>query len=140
MGATNLRRWARRSNESFVSGNEASLAEERRGSYPGTKVVEPRTLPDPSPGPGRCFFPPGPVVRVGAGMRLPVLPEGMPVTELVPAQLPAVRTATPRHYLMCRPTYFAVEYAINPWMNPGEPVDRDLAIAQWEGLRETYLR
>ena len=32
-----------------------------------------------------------------------------------------VRTATPRHYLMCPPTYFAVEYAINPWMDPGRP-------------------
>lgn len=47
--------------------------------------------------------------------------------------------ATHRHYLMCRPTYFAVEYAINPWMDPSRPVDRDLAIAQWEQLRQTYL-
>lgn len=43
-----------------------------------------------------------------------------------------------RHYLMCRPTHFAVEYAINPWMDPSEPVDTELAIAQWEALRETY--
>ncbi|WFE30782.1 arginine deiminase-related protein [Solwaraspora sp. WMMD791] len=46
--------------------------------------------------------------------------------------------ATHRHYLMCRPTYFAVEYAINPWMDPTRPVDRELAIAQWEQLRDTY--
>ncbi|MFY1633838.1 dimethylargininase [Solwaraspora sp. WMMB335] len=47
--------------------------------------------------------------------------------------------ATPRHFLMCRPTYFAVEYAINPWMDPARPVDRELALAQWTRLRQTYL-
>ena len=47
--------------------------------------------------------------------------------------------ATRRHYLMCRPTYFAVEYAINPWMDPSAPVDTALAIRQWETLRRTYL-
>ncbi|GAB3739618.1 dimethylargininase [Nocardiopsis nanhaiensis] len=45
---------------------------------------------------------------------------------------------TPRHFLMCRPTYFAVEYAINPWMDPAAGVDRDRAIRQWEGLRDLY--
>ena len=49
------------------------------------------------------------------------------------------RIATRRHYLMCRPVHFAVEYVINPWMRPDVPVDRDLAIAQWERLRATYL-
>jgi N-dimethylarginine dimethylaminohydrolase len=39
---------------------------------------------------------------------------------------------------MCRPTYFAVDYAINPWMDPTAPVDVDLAIAQWTALAETY--
>jgi N-dimethylarginine dimethylaminohydrolase len=43
-----------------------------------------------------------------------------------------------RHYLMCRPTYFAVDYAINPWMDPSAPVDVDLAIRQWTTLVETY--
>ncbi len=43
-----------------------------------------------------------------------------------------------RHYLMCRPTYFAVDYAINPWMDPSAPVDADLAIEQWTNLVETY--
>lgn len=47
--------------------------------------------------------------------------------------------ATRRHYLMCRPTYFTVSYAINPWMHPDAGVDTDLAIAQWENLRRTYL-
>jgi N-dimethylarginine dimethylaminohydrolase len=39
---------------------------------------------------------------------------------------------------MCRPTYFAVDYAINPWMDPTAPVDVDLAIAQWSALADTY--
>jgi len=43
-----------------------------------------------------------------------------------------------RHYLMCRPTYFAVDYAINPWMDPSTPVDADLAVRQWTNLRDTY--
>jgi N-dimethylarginine dimethylaminohydrolase len=43
-----------------------------------------------------------------------------------------------RHYLMCRPTYFSVEYVINPWMDVSVPVDTDLAIEQWTRLRDTY--
>ncbi len=39
---------------------------------------------------------------------------------------------------MCRPTYFDVEYTINPWMDLTTPVDTDLAIAQWERLRGLY--
>lgn len=41
-----------------------------------------------------------------------------------------------RHsFLMCRPTFFAVNYNINPWMtdNIGK-VDHDKAVAQWEAL------
>jgi N-dimethylarginine dimethylaminohydrolase len=49
------------------------------------------------------------------------------------------RSATRRHYLMCPPTHFTVEYAINPWMVPGLPVDRARAFAQWDALRRTYL-
>jgi N-dimethylarginine dimethylaminohydrolase len=45
---------------------------------------------------------------------------------------------TSRRYLMCRPTYFAVDYAINPWMDPTEPVDVHRALAQWTVLYETY--
>jgi N-dimethylarginine dimethylaminohydrolase len=48
------------------------------------------------------------------------------------------RTAVRRHYLMVRPTYFGVEYSINPWMDPGKPTFTDLAVAQWERLREVY--
>jgi N-dimethylarginine dimethylaminohydrolase len=50
-----------------------------------------------------------------------------------------VQMAQQRHYLMCRPDYFAVTYAINPWMHPEKPVDPDLAVAQWENLRQVYL-
>jgi N-dimethylarginine dimethylaminohydrolase len=41
---------------------------------------------------------------------------------------------------MCPPEHFAVSYAINPWMDPQRPVDTARAMAQWEALRETYLR
>ena len=48
------------------------------------------------------------------------------------------RVATPRSYLMCPPEYFAVNYAINPWMRPESEVDRELAMRQWEALRATH--
>ena len=48
------------------------------------------------------------------------------------------RVATRRDYVMCRPTYFDVQYAINAWMDPTQPVDRGRAIEQWESLRATY--
>ncbi|GAA3426865.1 dimethylargininase [Streptosporangium sandarakinum] len=44
-----------------------------------------------------------------------------------------------KHYLMCRPDHFAVEYAINPWMHPEAGADRGRAILQWETLRKVYL-
>jgi N-dimethylarginine dimethylaminohydrolase len=40
---------------------------------------------------------------------------------------------------MCPPEYFAVEYAINPWMDAAAPVDAELALKQWEGLREALV-
>ncbi|MFC7220054.1 dimethylargininase [Streptomyces polyrhachis] len=52
---------------------------------------------------------------------------------------PSLRTASPRRYLMCPPTHFEVTYSINPWMDPAKPVDRRLALTQWEELRRTYL-
>jgi len=52
---------------------------------------------------------------------------------------PAHRTATPRRYLMCPPEHFAVTYAINPWMRPGEPTDAGTAMRQWARLRQLYL-
>ncbi|MGH3282573.1 MAG: dimethylargininase [Trebonia sp.] len=48
------------------------------------------------------------------------------------------RVATPRSYLMCPPEYFAVSYAINPWMRPESEVDRGLAMRQWAALRATH--
>lgn len=39
---------------------------------------------------------------------------------------------------MCPPTHFAVEYSINPWMDPTAPVDAELAMAQWQRLRSTF--
>ncbi|WBP85240.1 dimethylargininase [Kitasatospora cathayae] len=57
----------------------------------------------------------------------------------MPTHTPA-RTARPRRYLMCRPTYFTVDYAINPWMDPAQPTDTELAIRQWERLHRTYRR
>ena len=49
-----------------------------------------------------------------------------------------VRVPRPRHYLMCRPTYFEVSYTINPWMDPTKPVDTRLAVLQWERLRSLH--
>jgi N-dimethylarginine dimethylaminohydrolase len=50
-----------------------------------------------------------------------------------------VRRRTPRRYAMTPPTFFAVEYAINPWMDVSAPVDVHVAQAQWERLRQTYV-
>jgi N-dimethylarginine dimethylaminohydrolase len=62
------------------------------------------------------------------------------VTAVLPEPvLAGSRIATRRHFLMCPPTHFAVEYAINPWMVPGVAVDRARAFAQWDVLRRTYL-
>jgi N-dimethylarginine dimethylaminohydrolase len=50
----------------------------------------------------------------------------------------ATLTWRARTYLMCPPQYFAVEYAINPWMNPSEPVDVARAMDQWQRLRDVF--
>jgi len=62
------------------------------------------------------------------------------VTAPGPARVPGVRTPRARRYGMTPPAFFAVEYAINPWMDTATPVDVALAHAQWEALRATYLR
>jgi len=41
---------------------------------------------------------------------------------------------------MTRPTFFNIEYAINPWMDTATAVDVEVAITQWENLRDTYRR
>ena len=48
------------------------------------------------------------------------------------------RSPRPRHYAMTAPTFFTVEYAINPWMDTSVPVDTHVALNQWEDLRQTY--
>ncbi len=40
-------------------------------------------------------------------------------------------------YLMCPPTFFDVQYAINPWMRVGDEVDLAGAQAQWSTLKAT---
>ena len=64
-----------------------------------------------------------------------------------PVPAPAAKAATAterqariRHYAMTPPQFFAVEYAINPWMDTATPVDTAVAVAQWQHLRDTYLR
>ncbi|MDT5017868.1 MAG: hypothetical protein QOD39_4028 [Mycobacterium sp.] len=48
------------------------------------------------------------------------------------------RAASLRHYVMTAPTFFAVEYAINPWMDTSASIDVHVAMNQWESLRQTY--
>ena len=48
------------------------------------------------------------------------------------------RIPSRRHYVMTPPTFFAVEYAINPWMDTSTSVDTHVAMNQWESLRQTY--
>lgn len=40
-----------------------------------------------------------------------------------------------RRVLMCKPSHFEVEYAINPWMAHMKPVNRELAFDQWGALK-----
>lgn len=39
--------------------------------------------------------------------------------------------------LMCRPTYYAIEYEINPWMSRARGAEHSVAQAQWENLYRT---
>jgi N-dimethylarginine dimethylaminohydrolase len=65
-------------------------------------------------------------------------PTGLTTGTVTAAPVPDRVSTHPRTYLMCAPEYFTVEYAINPWMNPEDPVDLDLASRQWESLRAAY--
>jgi N-dimethylarginine dimethylaminohydrolase len=40
--------------------------------------------------------------------------------------------------LMCPPTFFDVEYEINPWMHRDNPVEHTKAHAQWQALHDIY--
>jgi N-dimethylarginine dimethylaminohydrolase len=76
------------------------------------------------------------------GMITSILPVEEPRSLDLPVRAaghPRVRTARTRRFLMCRPTFFSVDYAINPWMDPTLPVDRTRAVQQWEHLRDTHL-
>jgi N-dimethylarginine dimethylaminohydrolase len=53
---------------------------------------------------------------------------------------PPERVARVRHYVMTSPRFFAVDYAINPWMDTTVPVDAATAVAQWQNLHDTYRR
>jgi N-dimethylarginine dimethylaminohydrolase len=44
-----------------------------------------------------------------------------------------------RRYLMCPPTYFDVTYSINPWMDPGKPVDQAMALLQWQRIHDQLV-
>ncbi len=40
--------------------------------------------------------------------------------------------------LMCSPTYFDIEYEINPWMHTDNQVQQDVARQQWLALNGIY--
>jgi N-dimethylarginine dimethylaminohydrolase len=40
-------------------------------------------------------------------------------------------------FLMCRPTFYGVEYVINPWMDLRRQPNRRRALRQWQSLRRT---
>lgn len=40
---------------------------------------------------------------------------------------------------MSPPDYFNIEYSINPWMNPANPIHKARAKRQWQSLKNTYL-
>src|SRR5258708_39191101 len=54
------------------------------------------------------------------------------------ADKPRERASSLRHYAMTAPTFFAVEYTINPWMDTSTAVATHVAMNQWEALRQTY--
>lgn len=62
----------------------------------------------------------------------------MSVIDVPAPRAASVRAARSRHYLMCPPDHFEVRYAINPWMHPDRPVDRQRARDEWQALREVY--
>ena len=45
-----------------------------------------------------------------------------------------------RRYVMVEPTHFRVDYSINPFMDPSDQPDRELALLQWHTLVATIER
>lgn len=41
------------------------------------------------------------------------------------------------HIFMCPPTYYGIEYEINPWMSKARQSDHAVATSQWEALKQT---
>ncbi|AKZ54351.1 putative amidinotransferase [Streptomyces ambofaciens ATCC 23877] len=52
--------------------------------------------------------------------------------------MPDSRVPRRRRFLVCEPRHFAVQYAINPWMSTGRPVDVIRALDQWQSLVDAY--
>ena len=69
-------------------------------------------------------------------MSLTIEPSDLPDAT---ARRDAARVASHRTILMCRPEHFTVSYKINPWMDPTQPTDTSLALAQWQTLYDTYV-
>lgn len=40
--------------------------------------------------------------------------------------------------LLCPPTYYNIEYEINPWMHVENKVDKDKVLKEYEELKNTY--
>lgn len=45
-----------------------------------------------------------------------------------------------KRILMCRPTWFDIDYEINPWMHRDNRVDHALAQRQWQALHDIYVQ
>ncbi|MEO8496713.1 MAG: arginine deiminase-related protein [Planctomycetota bacterium] len=41
--------------------------------------------------------------------------------------------------LMCPPDFYAIEYEINPWMHTERQADHELAVSQWNDLRQILI-
>ena len=46
----------------------------------------------------------------------------------------------PHSLLMCRPTYYSIQYEINPWMSLKRQVNHARAVAQWTRLHRLLAR
>lgn len=44
----------------------------------------------------------------------------------------------PTEVFVCPPEHVALDYSINPWMEPGTPFSRDVALEQWTALVDAY--
>ena len=48
-------------------------------------------------------------------------------------------TRETRHFYLCPPVHFQVDYAINAWTCPSNRVDARRAMEQWERLCDVYV-